>query len=579
MLRFELDGTQKKVLLYVLAVTVPLLFLSLYILRDGAERQLRKFATLKASRLDGQVVSEIAGYLGDAAAFTEKASWMLRLAPADYKALLPFMKEGLRTHPNLYGSALAIDPDSPVGTTYCRYLYKKAGKIEAKWLMPPAYDYREKPWFTEVKKARKGVWSRPYFDKGGGEVLMSTYSFPLLDRRGRFLGTVTADIRLDSLSEKIQKLTFSDEKFVYLLDENGFLLSHPDPEYALRRTVFDYAKERRSRSLEKALREMIGGKTAEGRDVSIGREEYMMYGNRIAGSGFFLAVFLKKSVLFEPLHDLQRRLGLTLAAGIVLIVLMVLGILREFRAEIARRARLAGELELARKIQKSFLPKKERLEREGWKIEGWLRPAKEVGGDLYGYREDAGGIVFYVGDVSGKGIPAALFMMATQILLENALEERTDPAWILTRVNRRLSEIGSSGMFVTLLVMRYEFSTGALTFCNAGHPPFVLGTQRLRSALYTRHPPVNVFDDVVYTNDRIVPQKPFALVCFSDGVTEAENGKRELFGTERVARTLAESFDPARLRRAITRFVKEAPQSDDITMLALFVHGKNGTGG
>jgi len=566
--RFKLDRTQKKVIAYIVAITLPLFLFSLYFIQDTAGRELTKFSQQKASQIETRITLETERYLNSASSFTKEASYMLKLHPTDYTAVLPFLKKHLYSNPNIYGSALAIEPSSFLHTTYCKYFYKHNHTIKEKWLMPPKYDYVHRSWYSKVKEdPQKGIWSKPYFDKGGGEVFMSTFSYPVLDMNGDFLGVVTADVKIDVLSQKIQKITFSKEGFVLLLDKSGLLLSYPDQNNTLKQnSAFAYAKNIHSPTLLEALRQMLA--TNRGTySVTIGSEAYTLYSSTLSDSGLKIAIFLKNTLLYKPLHTLKQKLSLLALAGVVLILLMIIVILREFKEDIVKKTKLKNELELAKKIQMSFLPKAKDLVTKRYEIHAYLKAAKEVGGDLYGYKEMEECIVFYVGDVSGKGIPAALFMMATQIILENAIDAENSPAEIITLTNTKLLEISKSSMFVTLLVIRYDFKTQTLTLCNAGHPGPIIQTDRLFSPLCPVHPPVNTFGGIVYKETILEMKSTFGLICFSDGITEAENRKKALFGIENLTQSLSEKFTLEHLLYKITYFVHKNPQNDDMTIL------------
>jgi len=564
---FRLDKIQKKVILYILVITIPLLLFSLYFIQDSVGSELKRSAKQKASYINVEIISEIENYLNNASDFTQEASSMLKLHPDEYTAVLPFLKHHVQTNPNVYGSALAIDPSSSLNKLYCKYYYEHNATVKEKWLMPPAYDYLQQEWYANVKKSKKGGWGKPYFDAGGGEAFMSTFSYPLLDKSDHFLGVITADIKIDTLSHKIQQMTFSKEHFVFVLDKNGFLISHPDDQYALKQTVFSYAKNIHSKGLLTAIPQIL--KTDNGIvKVDLGGEACTLYYSTMPHSDLKIVIFLKNSVLYRSLYALKQKLIIIALIDIFLILLMIFIILQQFKKDIVKKTKLKNDLALARNIQMSFLPEEKDIAVDDFEIHTYFKAAREVGGDLYGYKKRDNSILFYVGDVSGKGIPAALFMMATQILLQNTIDTTDDPAEIVTLTNTRLLEISHSGMFVTLLVIKYDFLTHTLTFCNAGHPNFMIKTAQIFSPLSKFHPPVNTFDRIVYTNNALILKEPFGLICFSDGVTEAENSMQELFGIERVARSLDRKFGLKQLLKEMDAFTQNNAQNDDITILA-----------
>jgi len=562
----HLDKTQKKVILYILLITIPMLLFSLYFIQDSASRELKKFAEQKADAVVGKTVLEVEHYLNDSSSFTKKASYMLRLNPEAYTSVLPFLKREVESNPNIYGSALAIEPKQLSRKSYCKYYYKNHTTVEEKWLMLPQYNYLNATWYSKTKNQKKGAWSKPYFDKGGGEVFISTFSYPLLDKKNHFFGVITADIKVDTLSQKIQEMTYSNESFIFIIDKEGLLLSHPDNNYALKQTVFAYAKDIHSETLTKALKKILLTDKGIYNSVTIGSQNYTLYSASMPQSDLKIAVFIQNAMLYKPLTELRQKLVLIAISGIFLILIMILFILKQFKLDIIKTSKRRNELALAKKIQTSFLPEHKNLLTNHYDIHSYLKAAKEVGGDLYGYKELKGSIVFYVGDVSGKGIPAALFMMATQILLENAIDTTDDPAEIMTLTNNKLLELSKNAMFVTLLIIKYNFIDKKLTFCNAGHPTFILKTDLLFSPLAHFHPPVNTFPHINYRNTILAIKEPFKLICFSDGVTEAENSRQALFGISRVAETLATEFSIKHLRKEISLFVKDTPANDDITI-------------
>jgi sigma-B regulation protein RsbU (phosphoserine phosphatase) len=564
----HLNKTQKKIILYILLISIPMLLFSLYFIQNSANQELKKFAKQKAYTIVGKITSEVEHYLNENSFFTKKASYMLKLNPKIYTSILPFLRNELKNNPNIYGSALAIEPNFLINKNYCKYLYKNHSTVEEIWLKPPQYDYLNAKWYSKTKEQKKGSWSKPYFDKNGGKVFMSTYSFPILDKNNHFFGVITADIKVDTLSYKIQNITYSPESFVFILDKEGLLLSHPDNNYALKQTAFDYAKDIHSQTLLTALKKIlitdIGMYTA-----TIDSHKYTLYSANMPNSDLKIIVFIKNQILYKPLAELKEKFILITIGGILLILLMILFILKQFKSDIIKTSKQKNELALAKKIQMSFLPNDKDLSTSHFDIHSYLKAAKEVGGDLYGYKELKKSIIFYVGDVSGKGIPAALFMMATQILLENIIDTTDDPAKIISLTNNKLLELSNNGMFATLLVIKYNFSDKKLTFCNAGHPMFIIKTNLLFSPISSFYPPVNAFKNINYKNTFLPISEPFKLICFSDGVTEAENSKQELFGINRVAKTLSIEFSVKHLLKNISMFVKETAANDDMTILML----------
>ncbi len=244
--------------------------------------------------------------------------------------------------------------------------------------------------------------------------------------------------------------------------------------------------------------------------------------------------------------------------------------------------RLDEELKLASDIQLSILPMNF-PDRKEFDLYASMTAAKEVGGDFYDFfLIDDNHLAMVVADVSGKGIPASLFMMVSKTLIRNHLMLGCDPATALERVNLQLCERNSTMMFVTVWAAVMEFSSGKITACNAGHEnPAVCLADRGSFELYRyRHDMfIGVNKKAKYQNRESYFRAGDCLFVYTDGVTEATNVKNEMFGEERLLETLNQSPDAGpkeiihRMRGAVDRFAAGVPQFDDITMLCLRYHG------
>jgi sigma-B regulation protein RsbU (phosphoserine phosphatase) len=251
-------------------------------------------------------------------------------------------------------------------------------------------------------------------------------------------------------------------------------------------------------------------------------------------------------------------------------------------------ARMEDELESARQLQMGMVPtvfpapSKERpLE-----IFAMMEPAREVGGDLYDFFDgDDRTLCFLVGDVSGKGVPAALFMARAKNLIRliTRLARNTDgaalePADILAMVNQELCQDNAGMMFVTLFFGMIHLDTGEVRFCNAGHnPPYRLNGQTVEPVTAAKGRPLGVRDNSAYETGRLSLAVGEALYLYTDGVTEATNRKSELFAEQRLEAVLRAGAGAGHKTNvivdavgdAIRSFVDGAPQADDITALAL----------
>ena len=250
----------------------------------------------------------------------------------------------------------------------------------------------------------------------------------------------------------------------------------------------------------------------------------------------------------------------------------------------AEKERIGTELSLATRIQAAMLPHifPPFPDRTDFDIYASMDPAKEVGGDFYDYfLIDGDHLGLVIADVSGKGVPAALFMMASKIILQSVAMLGGSPGEILTKTNEAICSNNEAQMFVTVWVGILELSTGKLTCANAGHEYPVFKRKDGAFALYKdRHGFVlGGMDGVVYTEYEILLEPGDKLFVYTDGVPEAANIKKEMFGTERMLAALNERREAApmevlnNMRSAVDAFVQEAEQFDDLTMLCLEYKG------
>lgn len=252
----------------------------------------------------------------------------------------------------------------------------------------------------------------------------------------------------------------------------------------------------------------------------------------------------------------------------------------------AEKEKINLELNVARQIQEGILPHifPPFPDRREIDIYASMRAAKMVGGDFYDFfRIDEDHLAVVIADVSGKGIPAALFMMASKILIENVAKmEKSSPAKILSAVNSQISENNIAEMFLTVWLGILDISTGTLKTANAGHEyPAVRHTDGSFQIYKEKHSfIVGGLKDTVYKEYEITLAPGDVVFQYTDGVTEAENAENELFGTDRLLSVLNsdEETDPKlileKVISAIDNFAGDTPQFDDITMLCLRFNGK-----
>ena len=264
--------------------------------------------------------------------------------------------------------------------------------------------------------------------------------------------------------------------------------------------------------------------------------------------------------------------------------------MEELKIVNAERGRIEGELKVAQDIQLSMLPKplNSQLSAVNSQLDifGSLTPAREVGGDLYDFILRDGKLFFCIGDVSGKGVPAALVMATTLCQFRIAASHVDDVAKITAYINRNTCEGNETCIFVTFFMGMLDLKTGLLRCCNAGHnKPIVVNNGQLKmdngqssmenGQFLDAKPylPLGVFEGTKYEEKEYTLPPGATLFLYTDGLTEAMTQNHEQFGSERMMAQLQGGVgcqeQIERMTEAVHQFVGDAPQSDDLTMLAI----------
>jgi serine phosphatase RsbU (regulator of sigma subunit) len=295
----------------------------------------------------------------------------------------------------------------------------------------------------------------------------------------------------------------------------------------------------------------------------------------LVAGGFFL--FRTDGLLFDPAWPAIGTLAVFLA-----VVVGTLSVAeRQRRVLREQAARMAGEVDAARRIQMGLLPDPRAAQAgdDRFEIAALLEPARDVGGDFYDcFRLEDGRLFFAVADVSGKGLPAALFMAAAKSHLQSAALAGGSVGQMLTEAQARMSRENPEQLFVTLFAAVLDPATGLLEYANAGHePPFARRPEGAPERLDPpQGPALCVVEDFAYASARRQLEPGEWICVVTDGATEAMNPAREFFGAERVraslgwaARDMSAEDVAARLREEVRRFADGAEPADDLTLMVL----------
>ena len=557
----------------------------------------------------------------------------------------------LKLNDEIIGAAIAFNPDyePKKGQLYAPYAYRTSMGIHTTQLNSRAYNYPEKEWFKKPVELKKGYWSEPYVDEGGGNIPMITYSLPLIKDSSEVYAVYTADLSLDWIETLRQKSdsTFNDNFMdifddeakshftSFLVTRQGTIVAHPDSSLVMRASLKDYFKD--IKESEKRKAKLAQGILEIGPDVKLIKiyedkngKYIWMFAACIERTDWLMVMTLPVRELLWLLNSFMVFMGVLTFIGIGIIVLACYFAVRKvtkpirqfttsadeiakgnFTAELPKiktkdemrrlrdsfetmqlslvrqieetkavnedKGRIEGELQTARSIQMSMLPKTfpPYPDRDDIDIYGQLMPAKEVGGDLFDFFIRDEKLFFCIGDVSGKGVPASLLMAVTRSLFRTVSSHEAMPSRIMTAINESISEDNESNMFVTLFIGVLDLPTGRLRYTNAGHDePILIGNVGIGHLPCKPNIPVGIDPDWKFTTQEDVINSQTTIFLYTDGLTEAENLRHEQFQEERVLDTACEAErKPDKFIEHMTKvvhdFVGNAEQSDDQTMLAI----------
>jgi len=546
------------------------------------------------------------------------------------------LKNRLADNPELFGIAAAFAPDTKNSGTKLRSCYY-INTFERIKKSPITYDYRTHDWYQIPQILGRSVWSEPYYGESG-HTIMTTYSVPFYRHRNgkrEFAGIVSVDLSLNWLRNVVSSLKIGKTGYAFLITRNGTFVTHPNINLVMNETIFSIAEARKNPGIREIGHHMITGEKGFTAFTSlINKRRYWMVYTPLPANGWSLGVLFPQNELMAGIHSLTKIMLILGLGGFFLIMLVILltagqitkplralatsadqiatGNLEtditipENRDEVGRLAlsfagmqqslkeyiknltettaakeRIESELNIAHDIQMGILPKifPPFPSRAEFDLFATITPAREVGGDLYDFfMIDDQHLCFTVGDVSGKGVPAALFMAITQTLIKTRIS--LSSAVTLEQVNNDLAHDNPSLMFVTLFLGILNIVTGELEYCNAGHnPPYRITPthpSRLQPLASTEGMALGVMEDFSFSSRRLRLEPGETLFVFTDGVTEAMNSKGELFSEGRLEATLAGigNREPVEkitelVAKALEGFTAGAPQSDDITMLVI----------
>ena len=605
-----------------------------------SRRYVREEAILRATQVVENSVLRLNNILEDVQLSADNLEWLVYRHLDEPELMKEYSRITVQGNPVLSGCSISFEPNFFKGHYYySAYSGYVGGALETEQEGDEDYQYFYLDWYLQPKLLNQPCWTEPYSDWEQNDAAdrqtqrMVSYCKPLTTSEG-FIGAISLDISLKWLSDNLSPVKPYPHSYSILISRGGTYLVHPDPEKLFYQTIFteglidpDPAQDELGKSmldLEAGYRRMeIDGirsyvfftpLKATGWSMAIVCPESDIFGrfNRLRWFitmidllGLLLLFFSCFQVIrkaMRPLSDLARQaediasghfdtvlpenqqpdeLG-TLSRSFADMQSSLVTYMDELTRTTANKVRIEGELQIARNIQMGMLPQvfPPFPDRKDIDLYASMVPAREVGGDLYDYFIQGGRLYFCIGDVSGKGVPASLFMTVVQNLFRAAGQQGLLPAEIAHRINGTLADRNEQLMFVTMFIGAIDLETGRLDFCNCGHnPPVVLPKGGHPFFLSCKaNMSIGILPEAKFEGESVESFMDTPLFLYTDGLNEAENPEHVLFGTDRLLAVLGEPYTDAetvvkRMQAAISDHVAGADASDDLTMLCLEIKG------
>ena len=541
-----------------------------------------------------------------------------------------FTKQILKSYPNSMGNGIYFLPykiykDQEIACIHA--VWEENGKVD---LLPSCvnstFDYFKQNWYKEITASllsgHNVVWTKPYKSTQLG-ILMTTIAAGIYENED-LIGMATVDWELDTILKSILKIKPTPNSFVLFADKAGdYIIATTEPGVD------------NSAIMGESLNEIAwySDNLKNGKYFDYKGAKYIPYIKRL-NNGMFLIVNVPLIELFaNAVHHLRILLSVLLVCtfAIVLVLYQILKRninkpidtltdiaqeisqgdlektiyldkpselaklaaafnkmktdMKEHLTELAKisgeKQKLASELAIAKNIQDSALPK-DFPKNEYFELAASMTPAREVGGDFYDFFPvDENRIGLVMADVCGKGITAALYMMSAKTAIKNMLQSGYPLDEAINKANKTLYDNNAPGMFVTVFVGILDLQSGIIEYVNAGHcPPLKSGENGYENVDVVRNMVLGAKADYKYKVGQIVLRENDRLFLYTDGVTEAGSDVKNFYGKERLLKTLnKKELSPAKtleqVHKSIQRFIKDEPQSDDITMMIIkFYHKK-----
>ena len=599
----------------------------------------QRIALKNATLILDNTVQHVDNILTQVKVATDNTDWLITRHLDAPDSMFVYSRRILENNPNLNGCSISFEPFyfKDRGQYFSAYSLNTGNGIETTQEGNDHYQYFSMDWYQLPKLLDHPCWTEPFVDINPDDItspeMIISYCKPIKDSQNEFIGSISVDLSIEWLSQTISAVKPYPHSYTIMIGKGGTFFVHPDTTKLFYQTIFTQTMLEPDTAITNLGHAMQAGEEGYRSLELYGEDCFVLY-KPLSDTGWSVGLVCPKEDVFSGYYHLANTITGIVIVGLLLMLMVFSSIIskqlepleelayqaesiasgrfdeelsdldrndeigqlsqsfhnmqqslvrqiEELKAVNEQKGRIEGELKIASDIQMAMLPKifPPYPERNDLDVFGQLTPAKEVGGDLFDFYIRDEKLFFCIGDVSGKGVPASLYMVVTKALFRTVSGHEASPDRIVHALNEVLSRDNDSNMFVTLFVGVLDLPTGRLHYCNAGHDaPLLIGHTGAGMLPVDSNLPVGVMPDWKFSKQETMMDPDTTIFLYTDGLNEAENINHQQFEMSRVlemARKLQQenNFNPTvvvkEMTDAVHQFVGEADQSDDLTMMAL----------
>ncbi len=602
-----------------------------------AREAVRQEAINRATQILNNTSLRVDSILNRVEVASAMTKWLVLRHPEEPDSMFVYSRSMLLNNPDFYNCSIAFEPYyfKEKGRYFSAYTIHVGDSLRTIQGGSESYQYFFMDWYLMPMLLNKPCWTEPYMDYDvttNTSEMLTSYSQTITDRQGTVIGVINTSLSLNWLSQNISSIKPYPNSYSVMIGRGGTYFVHPDSTKISRQTIFTQAMEEPDTALVALGHAMQRGEEGMKRMRISGEDSYVFY-KPLGQTGCSMAIVCPESDIFGGFDRLRNSVRTIVLVGLLLMLFFFIRIItrelrplhrlakgaetiasgnfdtklpelkredeigqlstsfgnmqqslvkyiEELKDTTAEKASIERDLRIASSIQMGMLPEDfpTKAERDDVQLYASLTPAKEVGGDLFDFYFRGNKLFFCIGDVSGKGVPASLFMAVTRSVFRTVSAHESKPDRIMSTINTTIADMNKTHMFVTLFVGVLDLPTGMLHYCNAGHDAPLLVGAGVGVLPCDPNIPVGFMPSWEYSLQEALIYEDTTIFLFTDGLTEAMNADHELFRMERVIDVATKALSMKEqephhfiehMTNAVHEFVGDAEQSDDLTMMAI----------